>query len=198
MWPFSSVKQAFSKREATGRDFSDEERLRGAETTNEIKRQKALEREADELLKSRLEHLRKLQNRRQLQEQIDELEEQLFEPGEDSEEEDSQAQMAPTDIVIMGLIAKFLGIDVNKLFSLQQGLATSAGGDQASPALPAQDISESEINGILDQLDPRMLAMAQKKPDDEIKAWIRQKYPLVTEASVELALGCLKKRQVKA
>jgi len=190
---FSSKNQVKAKeiqdgRKNNGREFSDEDREKAAN----VRALKQLEREHIEMLQDELAHLKEMQTKRHLEENIEQLKDQLY--GNEEEEEEEEPQSSPIESALMALAMSYL-----KPKDGSAGIADPAAGfgSQSRPAAPLIELTEEEIQTVMDQY--RDIAIKyQKLPDSVIYKYIKQQFPQLSENSITLAIGCIKKLEVKA
>lgn len=65
----------------------------------------------------------------------------------------------------------------------------------SNPPGAALDLSDQDINNILDGIDQKYLKMAQKMPDGMIKAYIKKQYPQVDDKTLIRAIIILRSRK---
>lgn len=127
-----------------------------------------------DVMRERLEHLQAIQRQRQIQEQIELLEDEIY--GDDEDGEPSPLSDNP-DVMLLQLF--------ERITSRQQKPA-----DQTPPPSPSISLSDSQIKAFLDENIPKKYVPELKKlsPEKQLEL-LQTRFPSLDEQTARRAVG---------
>lgn len=144
--------------------FTDENRERSAI----VRRENAIKARHLQMMEDRLNHLQEIQKMQQTQEKINALESSIY--GEDEEDDGLDS-----------LFGQFLN-------TVMQGKQQTIATNETQVVQQMQQISDEQLEQLLEGIPQSQKAMLSKASDDELKALARIKFPQFDENTVERAI----------
>lgn len=139
-----------------------------------VRRENALKRQQIEMMEARLAHLQELQKMEHMQEKIQALESNLY---GNSDEEPSNA-----DSLLFQLL--------NKAFGVNNGQTDTT--ISPTPTNNMQELSDETLNAMIESVPASQIALMRQLDDVELQKLARQKFPYVTDSTIQRAIKILK------